>query len=121
VPAKAILPETAQPETLHPDVDLKELVVAFQSVIKRLQAFSHHEISAEVLSTRERMSQLLERLKSEQGFVEFVELFDFNEGKAGVVVTFLAVLELVKEHLLEVLQTAAYGQLHVRIKPMDVE
>lgn len=118
--SKASMPTNMQVETPQPDIELQELVMAFQSVLKRASAFTHHEISAEVLSTRERMSQLLDRLSQTEQFILFHDLFDVTEGRSGVVVTFLAVLELVKEHLLEVIQPAAYGQLHVRYKQADV-
>ncbi len=118
--SKAIMPTNMQVETPQPDIDIQELVMAFQSVLKRASAFTHHEISAEVLSTRERMSQLLDRLSQTDQFILFHDLFDVTEGRSGVVVTFLAVLELVKEHLLEVIQPAAYSQLHVRYKQADV-
>jgi segregation and condensation protein A len=120
-PASASMPDEFIPEIPEPEIDLKELVLAFQSVLKRASAFSHHEISAETLSTRERMSQLLERLKEGKEFVPFTTLFDVTEGKQGVVVTFLAVLELVKEALLEVVQAAAYGQLHVRYRQGELD
>ena len=110
------IPEQLIPNVIEPDVDLQELVFAFQAVVKRAAAFTHHEIAPEVLSTRERMSQLLEYLGDKDKFVAFPELFNVEEGTAGVVVTFLAILELVKESLLVVLQSAAYGQIHVKIK-----
>ena len=115
------VPESVQPEIIHPDVDFQEIVLAFQAILKRAKAFSHHEITPGVLSTRERMSQLLERLSQNKEFMPFQDLFDVTEGKSGVVVTFLAVLELVKEALVEVVQTAAYGQIHVRRKPAELE
>jgi len=116
VVSRADVPEEVQPKIVHPDVDLQELVSAFQDVLKRASAFSHHEISREKLSTRERMSLLIEKLSQIEGFVEFPELFDVSEGREGVVVTFLAVLELVKEKYLVVMQTSAYGQIHVKYK-----
>jgi len=116
VVSRADVPEEVQPKIVHPDVDLQELVSAFQDVLKRASAFSHHEISREKLSTRERMSLLIEKLSQVDGFVEFPELFDVSEGREGVVVTFLAVLELVKEKYLVVMQTSAYGQIHVKYK-----
>lgn len=115
------IPAEVQPQVLEPDVDMQELVVAFQAILKRAVAFTHHEITAEALSTRERMMQILERLQQGESFVPFQTLFDVTEGKSGVVVTFLAVLELVKESLLEIIQTSAYGQLHVRCKPAELE
>ena len=116
VVSRADVPEEVQPKIVHPDVDLQELVSAFQDVLKRASAFSHHEISREKLSTRERMSLLIAKLSQIEGFVEFPELFDVSEGREGVVVTFLAVLELVKEKYLVVMQTSAYGQIHVKYK-----
>lgn len=110
------IPEAVVPAIVEPDVDLKELVLAFQEVVKRAAAFSHHEIAPEMLSTRERMSQLLDRLRDVEGFVPFPDLFEVEEGTAGVVVTFLAILELVKESLLEVIQSAAYSQIHVKYR-----
>jgi len=115
------IPDDIQPEVLQPDVDIQELVVAFQAILKRAKAFTHHEITPEVLSTRERMSQLLARLSQTTEFVPFQSLFDVEEGRSGVVVTFLAILELTKETLLEVIQTAAYGQIHVRCRPAEQE
>lgn len=117
--AKAYTTEDMVPQTTPPEIDLQELVSAFQDVVKRVEAFSHHEISPEKLSTRERMTQLLERLSATDSFVLFPELFDVSEGKEGVVVTFLAILELVKEKMLEIVQTAAFSQLHVRYKRVE--
>lgn len=115
------IPDEIQPEVLHPQVDIQDLVVAFQAIVKRAAAYTHHEITPEVLSTRERMTQVLEILSNCEDFLPFQELFDVTEGKSGVVVTFLAVLELVKESLVEVVQGAAYGQIHVRLKPVEQE
>jgi segregation and condensation protein A len=99
------------------DVELSELVSALQSVLKRCDAFEHHHIQAETLSTRERMSMILEQLQQVKGlrFIEFSQLFTFAEGKAGVVVTFLAILELVKESLIECIQNQALGLMQVRL------
>lgn len=113
------IPDEVQPEVLHPDVDVQDLVTAFQAIVKRAAAFTHHEITPEVLSTRERMSQVLELLSNSKDFVPFQDLFDVTEGKSGVVVTFLAVLELVKESLVEIVQSAAYSQIHARLKPVE--
>ena len=67
------------------------------------------------LSTRERMSQVLETL-AESGFVPFVSLFKPEEGRLGVVVTFLALMELMKESLIELVQTEGYGSIHIKAK-----
>lgn len=109
-------PEAYVVEEVEPDVSLQDLVHAFQSIVKRVDAFQHHEISKERLSTRERMSQILAMLQNKSEFTEFVELFDMSEGKEGVVVTFLAVLELVKESLIDVIQTSAFQQIHVKYR-----
>lgn len=113
--------EDFEPVVAHPEIDLQELVVAFQDVVRRVEAFSHHEISPEKLSTRERMSQLLERLSQTEQFVVFSELFDVQEGREGVVVTFLAILELVKEKMLEIVQSGPFSQLHVRCKRVEFD
>ena len=100
------------------EVDLAELVGALQGVFKRNQAFTHHHIAKETLSTRERMSDILAKLRkqdSKQSFIDFVDLFDIHEGKQGVVVTFLAILELIKESLIECLQSSVFGQINVRL------
>ena len=96
-----------------PDVGLAELVDAFRGVLKRASMHSHHHIQREELSVRERMSLVLSRLEDE-GFTRFESLFDVEEGRAGVVVTFLAVLELLKEHLVEVVQREAFDPLYVK-------
>lgn len=114
--AHADLPDSLEVIQAEPDVSVQDLVVAFQAVLKRVEAYSQHEVTAEALSTRERMSQILAYLSQQTGFVSFQQLFDISEGKPGVVVTFLAILELVKESLIEVLQGVAYGQIHVRTK-----
>ncbi len=100
----------------QPDVDLPELVDALQSVLKRCEAYQHHQIQAETLSTRERMSIIMETLThSPLTFVEFSQFFCPEEGKAGVVVTFLAMLELIKESLIECIQSQVLGQIQLRL------
>ena len=99
--------------TKLPDVTLKELIIAFQEVVARAERFAHHHIQREALSVRERMSSVLVAI-SENERVEFTKLFDVAEGRAGVVVTFLAVLELLKELLIEAVQARAYGPIHIR-------
>jgi len=104
------------------DVDLAELVGALQGILKRNQAFTHHHIAKEALSTRERMSSILAMLRaqdSEDNFVDFVDLFDVEEGKQGVVVTFLAILELIKESFIECIQSSVFGQINVRLCHVD--
>jgi segregation and condensation protein A len=98
---------------LPPEVDLKDLVAAFQQVMQRASMYAHHHVQMESLSVRERMSSILARLTSD-GFTEFSELFTVAEGRMGVVVSFLAVLELVKESLIELTQTEPFAPIHVK-------
>ncbi|HAT41145.1 MAG TPA: segregation/condensation protein A [Rheinheimera sp.] len=108
------VPDNFEPYVIFPEVSLEELVLALQDVAKRARDFTHHQIKREQLSTRERMSQLLELLKN-HAVLEFTECFTLDEGRAGVVVTFLAMLELVKEKLVVITQLEAYGQIHLRL------
>jgi segregation and condensation protein A len=99
----------------HPDVDIKELVAALADVLTRSEMFESHQVEMEKLSTRERMSQVMENLRDNQ-FVPFVALFTLEEGRLGVVVTFLAVMELIKESLVEIVQSESFGPIHVKAK-----
>ena len=98
---------------LLPDVTLKEMLDAFRDVLSRAEKFAHHHISRERLSQRERMSDILSRLQT-VAFFEFTELFKPEEGRMGVTVTFIAILELMKEGLIEIVQAEAYAPIHVR-------
>nr|WP_223270366.1 ScpA family protein [Colwellia sp. C1TZA3] len=114
--ANVELAENFIPEILNSQVDLAELVTALQGVIKRTQAYEHHHIQKESLSTRARMADILATLtetESEQPYRNFSDLFTVKEGKQGVVVTFLAILELIKESLIECVQTQVYGEIHL--------
>ncbi|MNM73325.1 Segregation and condensation protein A [compost metagenome] len=110
----------AKVRKLLPQVSLEELLMSMAEVMRRNDLFESHQISRETLSTRERMSDVLERLKG-GGFVPFVELFTVEEGKLGVVVTFMAILELVKESLIELVQNEAFAAIHVRLRAESVE
>ena len=103
-------------ERPHPDVDMRELMLALSDVLKRAEMFESHQVQFEVLSTRERMSQMLDRLRDGQQFVPFVSLFTVSEGRIGVVVTFLALMELIKETLVEIVQSEPYGPIHLKAK-----
>ena len=100
--------------TKLPDVALKELLLAFKEAVGRSDMFAKHHIQREPLSVRERMSQVLVGLEG-NGFKDFSSLFDPTEGRTGVTVTFLAILELLKETLIDVVQNEPYGRIHVRI------
>lgn len=100
---------------LPPPVDLREMLVALRDVLKRADLFSHHAIQRERLSVRQRMGELLERL-GDGAFHDFISLFDPAEGRLGVVVTFLATLELAKEQLLDLVQEVPLGPIYVKSK-----
>ncbi|MBB2895834.1 segregation and condensation protein A [Pseudomonas sp. AS2.8] len=110
----------ARARKLLPEVDLGELLLAMGEVLRRADLFESHQVTREVLSTRERMSQVLERLK-EGAFVPFVALFTLDEGRLGVVVTFMAILELVKESLVELVQNEPFSPIHVRARVRDTD
>jgi segregation and condensation protein A len=96
-----------------PDVTLKELLLAFHDVLKRAEMFSNLHMQREPLSVRQRMAEILSRIKT-SNFTGFGELFDPEEGRMGVAVTFIAILELLRESMIEVVQSDAYAPLHVR-------
>lgn len=112
--ARVDAPEKIQ-QRAHPDVDMRELMLAMGAIMRRAQMFEKHEVAKEVLSTRERMSSILAQLKGGH-FVSFVDLFSPEEGRLGVVVSFLAMLELIKESLLDIVQHEVLGPIHVKAR-----
>lgn len=112
--AKAEVSDEVTPLRVEPDVSMQELVLAFSSAMQRAAAFEHHTIEREALSTRERMSMILEQLTT-QAYTPLESLFTVEEGKAGVVVSFLAILELVKEQLIFCVQAGPYARIHVKL------
>src|SRR5688572_3299085 len=101
-PASAFVPDRASVK-VPPPVDLREMLLALREVIKRAELFSQHAIRREALSVRQRMGEVLGRL-ADGRFHAFESLFPIEEGRLGVVVTFLSILELAKEQLLEIVQ-----------------
>lgn len=110
--SEADLPELEQ-EKPEPDVELQELLLAFREVMQRADMFTSHHIRREQLSVRERMTSILETVKESKEFVVFHSLFTAEEGKMGAVVTFLAVLELVKGRLLDIVQIEPFSPIHL--------
>jgi segregation and condensation protein A len=110
--AGAKLPEF---EALTPiaELPMEELTFALAEVMRRVDQSKAHLINFEQLSTRERMTEILERMRNET-FIEFYSLFSSEEGRMGVVVTFLAVLELLKDSLIEIVQSEEFGPIHIR-------
>ncbi len=110
--ASAVAPDK-KVVTKLPDVTLKELLLAFHDVLKRAEMFSNLHMQREPLSVRQRMSEILLRVKASK-FTSFAELFDPEEGRMGVAVTFIAILELLRNATIEVVQAEEYAPLHVR-------
>ena len=98
---------------VEPNVTLFEMLDAFRSVLQRAEMYRHHRVLMEALSVRERMTQILGRINAEH-FLSFESLFDVKEGRMGVVVTFMAVLELLKESLLVLVQNEPFAPIHVK-------
>lgn len=104
--------ELARP---HPEVDLKEIMLAMGEILRRSEMYVDHKVEQEALSTRERMSEVLSLLSADR-FTPFLALFRVEEGKLGVVVTFMAVMELIKESLIEIIQNEPFGPIHVKAR-----
>lgn len=98
-----------------PQVSLPELLMALKDILTRAELNAHHQIRQEALSIRERMSQILNTVQA-RATVDFRELFDVGEGRIGIVVSFIALLELVKQALLEITQLQPFSPIHVRMK-----
>ncbi len=111
-PASAELP-ASQEVRADPEVNLQDVLMAFREVMKRAEMFTHHRIEMEPLSVRERMSNVLAMLKADS-FTQFTDLFTVEEGRMGVVVSLLAILELIKEGLLELIQAEPYAPIYVK-------
>ncbi len=106
------LPEIHQDKPM-PQVDLRDILFAFKDAMARADMYSHHHVQREALSVRERMSHVLSALKAE-GFTSYTSLFTIEEGRRGVVVTLLAILELVKEQLIDLVQSEAFAPIHLK-------
>lgn len=98
---------------VYPEVELKEILLAFREVLRRAERLTHHQIQREPLSVRERMSSILEKLRRHPG-LPFPALFECAEGRGGAVVSLLAILEMSKERIIEILQDEPLGPLFVR-------
>lgn len=98
-----------------PDIALQDLILAFQDVVNRAEQFASHHVEQEALSVRERMSLVLEKINADH-YTEFSELFSANESRMGAVVSFLAILELIKASLIDVLQNEPFAPIYVKAK-----
>jgi segregation and condensation protein A len=110
--AQIYVEQALQPR--FPDVEMLDLQSAWRDILKRAKLVQHHKISREELSVREHMSIVLRHLQGRQ-FVEFGDLFDTSRGVPVVVVTFIAMLELAKETLIELTQAEAFAPIYVRL------
>ncbi|TQF71386.1 segregation and condensation protein A [Pseudoalteromonas luteoviolacea] len=114
--ASALIEDVDDNADSLPDVELRELLLAMSEVMARAKKFEHHQISAETLSTRERMSKILQYLSENPNPVEFSVLFQIEEGRSGVVVTFIAMLELLKEQLISIVQVNLASAIYLSLK-----
>jgi len=105
--------ESLVPDRPPPEVDLREVLLALQEVMRRAEMFTHHRIERESLSLRERMSLVLGAVRPDR-FTSLSDLLDIREGRMGVVITFLAVLELIKASLVELVQAEPYAPIYVK-------
>ncbi|MCH9769919.1 MAG: segregation/condensation protein A [Gammaproteobacteria bacterium] len=115
--ALAAAPEF-ETEVPHPDVSMDDLLQTLGEVLRRAELYSEHQITREVLSIRERMSKLLVTVKGD-AFVKFSDLFTVEEGRMGVVVTFIAILELIRQSILELVQAEAFAPIYVKSNQQD--
>ena len=98
---------------LPPPVELREILSALKDVMGRAELFTTHHISGEPLSVRERMSRIMSALR-DNPYMEFHRLFDPDEGRMGIVVSFLALMELTREQLVDLIQNEPYGQIYIK-------
>jgi segregation and condensation protein A len=110
-----VKPPSVEREAVHPDVSLQELLYSLKEVLQRSDMFEHHQIEKEKLSTRERMAQVLARLTPDH-YVSFTELFVPEEGRLGIIVTFMAIMELIKEQLIDLIQSEPFAPIHLKAK-----
>jgi len=96
-----------------PEVDLQDMLTALRDVLQRAELFTHHHVQMEPLSVRERMTAIVDRLR-ESPYLEFQKFFTTHEGRMGVVVTFLALMELTRERVVELIQNQPLGQIYVK-------
>jgi segregation and condensation protein A len=96
-----------------PEVDLNDMLAALRDVLGRAELFSHHHVQMEPLSVRERMTRIIDRLR-ESPYLEFTQFFTAEEGRAGVVVTFLALMELTREQIVDIVQNEPLGKIYVK-------
>ena len=100
-------------EKPEPQVELRDILIAFQDILKQVDMQKHHEIEREEISIRERMTHVLSKLEGDS-FVEFQTLFSLKEGRLGIVVTLMAVLELLKLKVIDMVQAEAFSPIYLK-------
>ena len=108
-----VMPNELETIKVHPEVELVELIEAMKSLLQREEHLTHHQIAKEIMSVRERMSQILLQLQQNK-VLEFNQLFTLAEGRMGLVVSLLAILELARQSLLIITQTQAFSPIHLQ-------
>ena len=98
-----------------PEVQIKDLLIAFRDVVNRAEQFASHHLEREPLSVRDRMVIVLNKISADR-FTSFEDFFEISEGRMGVVVSFLAILELLKESLIELVQSEAYAPIYIKAR-----
>lgn len=116
--SNADLPEVEM-ERPQPEIEFKELLLAFKDVLRRADLEVAHNVEREVLTVRERMTRIMRKLDADK-FINFVDFFDFTEGRKGLVVTFLAILELTREWVIEIVQSEPFAPIYVRLRDSEV-
>lgn len=106
------VPKIKQERQLPP-LQLQELLAALKDVLQRSSMYVHHLVKREGLSVRERMTQILERMQTEK-FIRFASLFNIAEGRLGVVVTFVAILELLRQAIIDMVQAEPFAEIHLK-------
>ena len=108
-----VAPSELERIVVHPEVQLEDLIEAMKSLLQREEQISHHQVSRQALSVRERMSHILLQLQ-EHNVLEFNQLFSAKEGRIGLVVSLLAILELARQSLIVITQNEAFSPIHLQ-------
>lgn len=108
-----VMPTEIEAIKVHPDVELSDLIEAMKSILQREEQLTHHQVARETMSVRERMSQILLQLQLHK-VLEFTQLFTVEEGRMGLVVSLLAILELARQSLVVITQTQAFSPIHLQ-------
>ena len=117
--ASAALKPDLVRQIADPTVDLKDLMTAFAEAMRRAEMFKSHEVQLEPLSVSDRMYSIMEKLKSQQGYLGLEHFFSVEEGRKGVVVTFLALMEMIRDSLVEFQQSAIFAPIYVRLSGVE--